>query len=82
MVVLGCDVVRFYLRAISLVFLFNHHRCGTGSSRCMTENVTYVVVTKHQRSAMVTAGSVVTKDVHFSCTRFASLLSLGMETVR
>ena len=63
-VLLDSDVTRLHVRASNLVFLLNHNRRETSTSSGMSENVSDVVVTKHQRRTVVTARGVITKHVH------------------
>ena len=63
-ILLDSDITRLHVRASNLVLFLNHNRGEANTSSGMSENVSDIVVTKHQRRPVVTAKRMISKHVH------------------
>ena len=65
-ILLNGDVTWLDLRFSDLVLFLDHNGCETSTPRRVTENVSDVVVSKHQRRAVVATSRVISKHIHLS----------------
>ena len=70
-ILLDCDIAWLLVRSSDLVLLLNHDRGETSTSSGMTENISDIVVAKHQRWTVMAARRVVSKHVHLRSAGFA-----------
>jgi len=76
-VLLHCDVAWFHQRSLNLVLFLDHDSREAGCSGRVTENVSDVVVAKHQRRTIVATGCVISVQVHHRTTGIAFIAEGG-----
>ncbi len=76
-ILLDSDIAWLLVRASDLVLLLNHNRGETSTSGGMTENVSDIVVAKHQRWTVMTARRVISEHVHLRSADCAVVAERG-----